>query len=280
MPRPSSLARLALACSLVLACRSESSQHRKAEADDVPRTQPKPKPEVWQKPGVAMPDAFARFPAPALDSLSGAWVVASDLPQQRELWLIEAQGRKLTIVAADGRRRVHGLSLHSPCTLALVDEGGRKQTRTFARVGERLFVHPEGAAALAAADAHHLACTRAGATIVPPSGPCSAWDEMLGVWSDLGPPAGTCMLEIVAAPPAEADAPPPLAPPPTLVIGEQRLTLLEGVWLDPTLAASEAQRVADEAAGLAMLAAAAPEASSRSTADAATETSSTAAPTP
>ncbi len=248
-----SLARLALACSLVLACRSESPPHRKAATEAAPR-EAKPKLEVWQRPGIAMPDAFASFPAPALTDLVGAWVVASDIPGQRELWLIEAQGRKLTVVEVGGRRRVHGLSLHSPCTLALVDEGGRKQTRPFVRVGEQLFVHPEGVAGLSTAEGQHLACTRRTTTIVPASGPCRSFDEMLGVWSEIAAPRDACMLEIIAAPPAAAGSPPPSAPPPTLVIGEQRLTQREGAWLDPTLAASEALRVADEAAGLALLA--------------------------
>lgn len=253
MPRLASLARFALACSLVLACRSEPKpQHRKAETEATPRAS-KPKLEVWQRPGVAMPDAFAPFPTPALADLVGAWVVASDIPQQRELWLIEEQGRKLTIVEVGGRKRVHGLSLHSPCTLALVDDGGRKQTRPFVRIGEQFFVHPEGVAGLSSAEGQHLACTRRTTTIVPPSGPCRGFDEMLGVWSELGAPPDACMLEIIAAPPAAADSPPPSAPPPTLVIGEQRLTQREGAWLNPTLAASEALRVADEAAGLALL---------------------------
>jgi hypothetical protein len=210
---------------------------------------------AWQQHEAApMPAAFAGFPVVSLDTLVGHWVVASDIPGQRELWIIEEQGRKLTSVDARGRERVHGLTLPSPCTLALTDEGGRTHQRRFARIGERLYTHPKGAAAITAGDGAMLACVGTQTIVVPVEGACTSFGEMLGVWSEMGAPAGTCARQL---PPALEGQPPA-----ELVIGERRLRSIDassGVWMDDVLEQALADKVADRPAGEQALAKPAPQ---------------------
>jgi hypothetical protein len=229
---------LALALAACKSSQQEDNQPRRA--DPGLRAEEKKKPErppVWQREATPIPEAFARFPVAPLDSLIGTWVVASDVPGERELWIIEEQGRKLTTVDARGRERVHALSLQSPCSLTLIDEGGRTRTRRFAPIGDRFHTHPEGASAVAAPDGSVLACVDTQTIVMPVEGPCVGHGEMLGVWSELGPPAGTCAREV-----------------PEIVIGERRLRPVEGIWMDEVLQQAVAEKVADRAAGEQLLA--------------------------
>lgn len=249
-----------LPCSFVLAlaaCNSSkpSSQAHRADPGVRAEKPKKERPPVWQRDAIEMPEAFARFPVTSLDTLVGHWLVAGDIPGQRELWIIEEQGRKLTSIDVRGRERVHGLSWQSPCTLALTDEGGRTHTRRFMRIGERLFLHPEGAAAIAASDGSAIACIGTQAIVIPAEGPCVRYSEMLGVWSETGAPTETCVREL---PPVVEGQPAASA---ELVIGERRLRAVagsDGMWMDEALEQALAEKVADRAAGMQALAKPAP----------------------
>ncbi len=225
---------------------SQPNSPRRAEPGSTPEATRKSRPPPWQRDAVAMPEAFARFPTSKLEPLVGQWLVASEIPGQRELWIVEEQGRKLTIVDARGRERIHGLTLQSPCSLAITDEGGRTRSRRFAWIGDRLHTHPNGATAIAASDGAMIVCAGSQTIVVPLAGPCVGFSEMLGVWSELGTPAGTCALTQAGDAPAE------------LVIGERRLRAIEGVWMDAVLEQALAERVADRAAGEQALAKPAP----------------------
>lgn len=236
---------LVLPCVLALAaCNTSkpSNVARRADPDSLTAKPSKPqRPPVWERESVPMPPSFAGFPVPQLDALVGAWLVASEIPGQRELWILEEAGRKLTLVDSHGRERVHGLSLQSPCTLAITDEFGRTRSRRFAWVGGRFYSHPEGAAALASGDGSAIACVGTQTIVIPVEGPCVGFTEMLGVWSELGAPAGACARELAE-----------------LVIGERRLHPIDGVWMDAVLEQALAEKVADRAAGEAALAKAKP----------------------
>ena len=145
-----------------------------------------------------MPEAFASYPRTELDALVGHWLVASDIPGQHELWIVEEAGRKLTTLDARGRERVYGLALQSPCSLAISDEFGRTRFHHFARIGERFYSHPTGASAIAGSDGSAIACVGTQTIIVPAEGPCVAYSQMLGVWSELGPPTKACARELPA----------------------------------------------------------------------------------
>jgi hypothetical protein len=211
---------------------------------------------AWQREAPPMPAAFAERASFDLATLEGVWLVASDIPGQRELWLIEEQGRKLTIVDKRGNERLHGLALLSPCSLQISDDKGRTHARSFARVGERLLVHPKAGVGLRDDEGLLIACVGSQAFTVDRSGKCSVFAEALGVWSEQ---AETCE-QTPATPEHPASVRLPVS---QRSRGPERVELIERIepiehgtiWSDPLAEAQAAERFADRAAAERALAA-------------------------
>jgi hypothetical protein len=203
-----------------------------------------------------MPETFAAFDRPDLARLDGAWLVTSEIPGQRVVWLIEEAGSKLIEVDHRGRERVFGLSLSSPCALRLTDERGDTRTRAIAMRAPATepgqpeqaiqFVSPQpGATAIAGRDGSMLACVGHRTYQIAADGRCRYTTELLGNWTEPTTPSGACELT------QDEDGR-------VLVIGEQRLREQDGLWVTQGLFQSGlldlATKVDGREAGLAALA--------------------------
>ncbi len=227
---------------------TELEVHRKDEAEreakksESPGTKTLQRQPAWQRQPPQMPERFAAFAQPDLAALEGFWIVASDIEGQRELWIVEDQGHKVTIVDARGNERLHGLALLSPCSVQVTNEYGRTRARSFAWVGETLFLHAKGGVALAGPDDELIACIGSQTITVGADGKCTAFSELLGVWREDAEP---CERIPAGEQPAR------------LELAERELIAGEGgVWLDATSSANPAQRFADRASAEAALASA------------------------
>jgi hypothetical protein len=189
-----------------------------------------------------MPETFVAFELPDLTALDGAWLVESDVPQQRVLWLIEEGGEKLTEIDHRGSEREYSLSIASPCALRLIDERGQTQTRSLALHDGQLAITLKGATAVRGRDGSMLACVGHRTYQIAPDGRCRYTSEMLGSWTEPATPEERCELT------KDNQGP-------VLTIAEQRLRERDGLWLDETTATqARAIAVADREAGMAALA--------------------------
>lgn len=204
--------------------------------EDGPR-RARERPKPWLAKPPAIPPPFAAFPKPALDRLLGVWLVPSDVGDGREIWIVDEGGRRLTIVDARGRERVHGLALLSPCAVRLLDGAGRKRERTLAFVGDTPHISTAGSFAVEAEGAL-LVCQGSKTFTIDAEGVCTAHSEMLGVWETAPVDAAECTR-------GEG----------TLTVAGVELEARDGLWLDAVSEAAAAERFADRASAEAALAA-------------------------
>jgi hypothetical protein len=210
------------------------------QLDEAARVDRKPTQKKWKRPApTPMPETFVAFELPELAALDGAWLVESEVPDRRVLWLIEEGGAKLTEVDQRGHERAYSMSIASPCALRLTDELGRTLTRSLAQNGEQLVISRTGATAVRGRDGSMLACIGHRTYQIAPDGRCRFTSEMLGTWSEPATPDDRCELGKDERGPV-------------LTIGEQRLHEQDGLWLGD--GSTRAVAVADRAAGLAALA--------------------------
>jgi hypothetical protein len=212
----------------------ELDQSNRAKLEEQAKRAPPPK---WKRSAPPMPESFVAFELPELAALDGVWLVESEIPGQRALWLIEEAGVKLTEIDEHGRERIYGITLASPCALRLTDEHGRARTRVLALDDERLFISREGATAVRGKDGSMLACAGHRTYQLAADGRCRYTTEMLGSWTEPAKPEKVCKLAKDGA----------------LTIGDQLLREHEGLWLDELALAARATRLSDREAGLAAL---------------------------
>ncbi|NVB41833.1 hypothetical protein G6O69_28630 [Pseudenhygromyxa sp. WMMC2535] len=193
---------------------------------------PPPDPELWRRGPARTPASMARFTQPDLSKLDGHWVVASDIPGQRELWIFDSSDEKLLIVDRHGRERINGLVAMTPCTLRVTDEYGRTSSRLIAADGDQLYVSAGGAVAITTGEGEAqgvLACVGHHVYERKPTGECVDHNEMLGIWRENVVDAERCV--------PGRDA---------WEIDGHTLTLLaDGLWLDEKARALPAQRFED-----------------------------------
>jgi hypothetical protein len=212
-----------------LAGLEEASRSEQAKAPKWKRATPAP-----------MPETFVAFDLPDLATLDGAWLVESEVPQNRVLWLIEEGGAKLTEVDHRGREHVYSMSIASPCALRLTDERGHTRTRSLALHDGQFVISRSGATAVRGRDGSMLACLGHRTYQIAPDGRCRYTSEMLGSWTEPAAPDERCELG------KDEQGP-------VLTIAEQRLRERDGLWLDERSTDARARAVEDRASGLAHL---------------------------
>lgn len=222
-----------------------------AQLESATRSKPKRQTPKWKRAPPPMPETFAAFERPQLARLDGAWLVESEIPGQRVLWIIEEAGTKLIEVDHRGRERVFGLSLSSPCALRLTDERGQTRTRVIAMrdpvvepgqadAGVQLVSPQPGAAAIMGRDGSMLACVGHRTYQIAADGRCRYTTEMLGAWTEPSTPSEACELTR-----DESGR--------VLVIDEQRLREQDGLWIVEGSDLARATKVDNREAGLAAL---------------------------
>ncbi|MCA9698925.1 MAG: hypothetical protein KC431_15480 [Myxococcales bacterium] len=206
--------------------------------------EPGPRPLVrWENAAPPMPESFNGFVAPTLSDLDGHWLVPSEIPGRRELWVIDSAQRVLTVVDHRGRERHYGLAILTPCSLRLTDERGRARTRLFARDdSDAITISTGGAVGLSDAQGGFLVCVGTRNYRLSADGSCTLHTEMLGVWEQREAKAEHCRHE-------------KLEDGSRLFMDDETLEQRGQLWLDPIAAAAKAQRVADRKAGETILAA-------------------------
>jgi hypothetical protein len=212
-----------------------------AELEEASRTEPKQAPKWKRAAPTPMPETFVAFELPDLATLDGAWLVESEVPKQRVLWLIEEGGAKLTEIDHRGRERVYSMSIASPCALRLTDERGHTRSRPLALHDGQFVISRSGATAVRGRDGSMLACLGHRTYQIAPDGRCRYTSEMLGTWTEPAAPDERCELG--------KDEQGPL-----LTIAEQRLRERGGLWLDESSTDARARAVEDRTSGLAQLA--------------------------
>jgi hypothetical protein len=239
------------------------------ELEDASRTEQAREPKWKRAAPSPMPETFVAFELPDLAALDGAWLVESEVPKHRVLWLIEEGGAKLTEVDHRGRERVYSMSIASPCALRLTDERGHTRSRSLALHDGQLIISRSGATAVRGRDGSMLACLGHRTYQIAPDGRCRYTSEMLGSWTEPAAPDERCEL-------GKDDQGP------VLTIAEQHLREQNGLWLDEKSTEARARAVEDRASGLAQLAshAAALAAESAAPADAAPTDAALPSPTP
>jgi hypothetical protein len=229
------------------------------EAAAPPGREIDPRTRKWKRAPPPMPETFAGFPQPELATLDGVWIVDNTRPNASEVWVVEEQGSKLTIIDRQAREQSFDVTLSSPCALRLINDDGRASARAIALSDERLIVTSKGAIAIASAEGSLLACVGHRTYQIAADGRCRYTTEMLGAWSDPVEAKDACTLETV-----DGER--------VLIIAGQRLREHDGVWLDELAAASVAVRMEDRDAAIAAIA---PKPAAAAEAVAATETGET-----